>query len=103
MVFTPSVSAERLLDRGPLARVAALALGRAETMLVVVGRDVGALIELLLVGVAVRFRLRRIVAGGLFCHRRNLPAAQDCARNGGACRGRTYDLLIKSQLLYQLS
>ena len=24
-------------------------------------------------------------------------------KNGGPCRGRTYDLLIKSQLLYQLS
>ena len=66
---------QRLLDRIPLARVAPLALRRAKTMLVVVGRDVGALIELLLVGVAVRFRLRRIVAGRLFCHRRNLPAA----------------------------
>ena len=96
---------QRFLDRVPLARVAALALRRAEAMLVVVGRDFGALIELLLVRVAVCFRLRRIVAGRLFGHRRNLTCRlRTRARNiGGACRGRTYDLLIKSQLLYQLS
>ena len=71
---------QRLLDRVPLARVAALALRRAKAMFVVVGRDVGALIELLLVGVAVRFRLRRIVAGRLFCHRRNLTCRLRSAR-----------------------
>ena len=63
---------QRFLDRIPLACIATLALRRAKTMFVVVGRDVSALIELLFVGVPVRFGLRRIVAGGLFCHRRNL-------------------------------
>ena len=32
-----------------------------------------------------------------------LPAFQNCFEYGGSCRIRTYDQLVKSQLLYQLS
>ena len=82
MVLTPLVSASAFWMAFHLRSVAPHALRRAKAMFVVVGRDFGALIELLLVGVAVRFRLGRIVAGG-FCHRRNVPAvhrAREAAR-----------------------
>ena len=40
---------------------------------------------------------RQVAAGGVTQH------AQLGEKNGGPCRNRTYNLLIKSQLLYQLS
>ena len=74
MVFTPSAERQRLLDGIPFAGVATQALRRAEAVLVVVGGDFAALIELLLVGIAVRFGFEGSSRDGCFDMARNVPA-----------------------------